>query len=341
VTAAALEIHDAGLLLIDESDPARPRTPPSPGYALIDGQRLLTGIEAALAARLKPRCVQHRFWCDLETVPLKHPLFRNYSAADLAHAHLSELWRSARPGTSSVWIAAPGTMTDRQLGLLVGIARACGVGVDGMVDAAVAGCSERARPPRVLHLDLELHRAVLTEIEVGDELVRRRVAIDDAIGVIPLQDRWMKQVADKFVRKTRFDPFHSAASEQALHRQLRRWLAAPDREDTARLELEARQRKYSIKLDPDEMIGFVEDQYSRLVNPVDRMVEGEPATVMLSDRAAALPGLAGRLGGAPESLPVGAAAAGALRHRSQLGHEGDELLFVTRLSVREPRDAQA
>ena len=308
---------------------------------MIDGGQLRTGIEAALAARLQPRCVQHRFWRDLETVPLKHPLFRDYSPADLAFEHLAELWRSARPGTTSVWIAAPGTMTDRQLGLLVGIVRACGIRVGGMVDAAVAACSERARPPRVLHLDLELHQAVLTEIEGGHSLVRRRVVVDENAGMIPLQDRWMKRVAETFVRKTRFDPFHSAASEQALHRQLRRWLAAPDRDDTAWLELETGQRTYSIELDRAEMMVFDEEHYDRLVNLAGRLAEGEPATLILSDRAAALPGLAERLGGAPETLPVGAAAAGALRHRSQLDHGGEELLFVTGLSIREPRDAQA
>lgn len=341
MTAAALEIHDAGLLLVDESDPARPRTPPSPGYAMIDGRRLLTGIEAALAARLQPRCVHHRFWRDLGTARLEHPLFRRYSPADLAHAHLSELWRSARAETDVVWIAAPGTMTDGQLGLLVGIARACGIRVEGMIDAAVAACSEWAHPPRVLHLDLELHRAVVTEIEVGDALVRRRTEIADGAGLISLQDRWMRRVAETFVRKTRFDPFHSAAAEQALDRQLRMWLATPDHEDTVWLEIAARHRKYSVKLERADMIGFVEEQYGRLVDLAGRLAEGEPATLILSDRAAALPGLAERLGGAPQALPVGAAAAGALRHRAQLGHEGGELLFVTRLSTREPHDAQA
>ena len=132
MAAAALEIHDAGLLLVEQSDPPRACTPPSPGYALIDGRRLLTGIEAALGSRLHPRRVQHRFWCDLDTDKLKHPLFRDYSAADLAHAHLTEVWRSAHPGIDAVWIAVPGSMTDRQLGLLISIARASKIPLAGI-----------------------------------------------------------------------------------------------------------------------------------------------------------------------------------------------------------------
>jgi hypothetical protein len=339
VSAAALEIHDAGLLLVHELEPTRPLTPPSPGYALIDGSRLLTGIEAAFGSRLHPRRVQHRFWCELETAKLKHPLFRDYSSADLAYAHLSQLWRSAPPDTDSVWIAAPGSMTDRQLGLLVGVARACGIPLAGMVDAAVAACAGRVAPPRVLHLDLELHRTVLTEIEVGEQLQRGAVEIEVGVGLISLQDLWMKRIAETFVRRTRFDPFHSAAAEQALHRRLPQWLAMLKHDQSVHMELTARSRTYAIELSRAEVVAFVDEQYGRLAGLVDRVAAGKQATFVLSERAGALPGLAERLGEDTQILTTGAAA-GTLRHRGQLAFADEDPLFVTRLSTGpESRDA--
>ncbi len=53
----AIELNDAGVAV------ARGRSllPESPGYALVEAERLVVGAEARQAARLKPRHVQNRF----------------------------------------------------------------------------------------------------------------------------------------------------------------------------------------------------------------------------------------------------------------------------------------
>ena len=82
---------------------------------------------AALArARETPRFVHHRFWQDLDTEPLGRPFPRDLSAADLAHAHLSEVRQApCRKASDQVLLAVPGCFSARQLGLLLGLARAC------------------------------------------------------------------------------------------------------------------------------------------------------------------------------------------------------------------------
>ena len=132
----ALEIHDAGILVKREG--AAEAGIDSPGYALIDGERLVAGEAARSAARLQPHRVDSRFWSELDTVSRPVPTARGISRADLAHAHLESVWEACGKGADAAILVLPGSHTDEQLGLILGIARACGVPVTGLVDSAVA-----------------------------------------------------------------------------------------------------------------------------------------------------------------------------------------------------------
>ena len=145
MSTLAVEISDAGI--IAGCDPADGGCgTPSPGFALIDGGVLLTGAEALAVARLKPRQVDNRFWSELDTVPLPGPFRGKLTRADLAHAHLASVWERSGTGAESAILVLPGTGSEAQLGLTLGIARACGMPVAGVVDAAVA--SAAAGSPR-------------------------------------------------------------------------------------------------------------------------------------------------------------------------------------------------
>ena len=95
MSAAALELHDGGLLVVDESDLHAPAAAPSPGYAVLDEETLLTGTAAMSRARLKPRFAHSRFWQELDATPLGRPFAGGLTRADLAHAHLSHVWELA------------------------------------------------------------------------------------------------------------------------------------------------------------------------------------------------------------------------------------------------------
>ena len=64
----ALEINDAGIRA--KRDGEFQASIDSPGYAMIEGDRLLTGAAARAACRLRPRHVDNRFWAELDTAPL-------------------------------------------------------------------------------------------------------------------------------------------------------------------------------------------------------------------------------------------------------------------------------
>ena len=138
--------------------------------------------------------------------------------------------------------------------------------------------------------------------------------------------------------QTRFDPLHAAQSEQALFDRLPACLDQLESEEGFRLMLEAGGREYVVELDRRELLGFVDEIYARIHTLVGSLKRaGSPATLLLSPRAAALAQLAERLGSlgevSIETLPIGAAAQGALAAKRAISGSGDALPFVTQLST--------
>ena len=62
-----IELNDSGInVSVDGKNMLQ-----SPGYAVLDGKRLLLGTEAMNNARLLPRWTNTRFWQQLDTNPLQ------------------------------------------------------------------------------------------------------------------------------------------------------------------------------------------------------------------------------------------------------------------------------
>lgn len=327
----AIEIADAGVV-------ARPgAAPPSPGVALIDGHRVLTGVEAAANARLTPRKIHDRFWTDLDTAPLSRPFPSDLSRADLAHEHLSSAWQPMRAGVDAVLLALSGAFSETQLGLVLGIARSCDMPVTGMVDAALAAAVTVPSSPRSVVVDVERHRAVVTEIACAGDIARGEVRVGEAVGLSSIHDGWAKWIAGRFVRETRFDPLHVGPTEQELYRRLPSLLDSMRDADRAAMELEGGGRRHTVELAGADLRAAADGAYAtlaELVRPSRRA--GEPLAVLLTARASGLPGLADRLaadlGGVEvHALGVAAACDGALRYAPAIGVGGHAVPFVTRL----------
>ncbi|TNF75781.1 MAG: FHA domain-containing protein [Acidobacteria bacterium] len=339
----AIELIDVGIAAFDDSGLV---LPPDPGYALIEGEELLTGHAALGHGRLKPRRVHHRFWDELDTTPLPRPFPRGLNRADLAHAHLSRIWTtipnrptSAQEGRDGarLILAVPGCFSADQLSLILGIAKACEMPVVGMVDSGVAASAHGYPGPRLLHLDLLLHRVVLTEMSQQDgEVVRRRVETIEEAGLVELLDLWAKQIADLFIHETRFDPLHSATTEQSLYDHLPETLARLRRADSTLLLMEVGGKEKSVELGHRQLVAATDRIYQSILQLVRSAAEAGPAaTLLLSHRITQLPGLEQQLvdavGTAMVTLSAGAAAAGALEHRRLIASETEEIPFVTRL----------
>ncbi len=344
--ALALEVNDVALTAL-RSGAGRP-LPESPGLALLSGGRLLVGAEAEAQARLAPRFVHDGYWDRLDTAAAGLPFAEGVRRADLAHAHLAAIRAAAGPEIAEVFLAVPGSWSAAALGLLVGVARAAGLPVVGLVDAAVAAASLGHPEPAILHLDLTRHRSVATAMAQADELARTRVAPARGRGWSAFEDLWSGTIAGQFVRGTRFDPRHAGASEQALHDALPGWLDELCIRQSIQATLEAGGRAHTIELTRESLASAAAGLYRGLVEQARSVMDaGEPAKLLLSHRAARLPGLTDRLREIPgvtvDELHSSAAVSGALLHRDRLRHSGDALPFVTRLpseSGARPRGAR-
>ena len=328
----AIELNDAGVTT------ARQGTllPESPGYALVDGERLVVGVEARDRARLQPRHVYNRFWDRLALDPLPRPTSAARTQADLACAHLADIWRHVREGSDGVVFAVPGSFSRTQLGLLLGIAQSCSIPVLGMVDAAVAATPASDAGRKLVHVDLQLHRAVVTGLRFDASLMRTGVGTHAEVGLAPLHDASVKLIAELFVRHTRFDPLHRAKTEQQLYDLLPECLRRLRRDESVEMRMNAGGKTHAVLLQRDQLLQVLAPRYQQLVALIEETREsGGPTLVYLSARASALPGLTDRIGELPGcevvALEQGAAALGALAQVAEIRSPEGSIRFVSAL----------
>ena len=221
MTLAVININDAGIQLALDGE----LMCTSPGFAVLNDDRLLTGEEASKNARLLPRWTNNRFWSQLTTNPLANKTDQIRHHADLAFAHLEALWLPVKGDISDVIFVVPGYYTNENLVLLLGLAKECNLPLSAIVDQSVVVASNLQLQGTVLHLDIHLHSITLTKITNSGSLLRQEVKTVIETGLFTLWDRWANIIGNQFIQTTRFDPMHEAASEQQMFNQLPEWIA--------------------------------------------------------------------------------------------------------------------
>ena len=331
-----IELNDASLRLGD-GDAILAR---SPGYAVVDARRLLVGEAARRQARLDPRHTTNQFWHRLSTDPVPHPHPAARSLADLAHAHLLELWEATEGAAEDeeVIFTLPGTLEREQIALLLGIARECPFRAVGLVDASVAATAgHQPDAPAVVHVDALLHECVVTTLDGDGAWQRTTVADVPNLGLAALREAWINVVADTFVRETRFDPLHDAGTEQSLFDRLDDWLDALTRRAEIDLELQTSSQVHRVSMSRERLVTKVAPRFALLADAVASALP-PGGSVLVSAALGRLPGLletfAERLGETPEVLAEEAVVRGAMDHEEGIRHDGEALRFVTRLPRR-------
>ncbi|MBW2280807.1 MAG: hypothetical protein JRG76_10180 [Deltaproteobacteria bacterium] len=319
-----------------------------PGCALLDGPTLAVGLDALRSARRLPAQSHDRFWSKLSHEPLPHPHPQAESIADLVFAQLSSIWSRFGAGDTDVVFVVPGWFERPQLGLLLGIAEACGIRTRGLVDAAVASSREPRAGRALAYVDAGLHEAALTRLDQDSGVAAEATEAERAFGLGALHDDWLSCIARAFLSQARFDPLHDAEAEQALFDRLPLCLDALLERESARVEIEIRGVRHQAELKRSDLTGTARPHYARLFDLVERSRSGtEPRVLQLSDRLARLPGLTEALSRAPDvetvALEPGAACAGALDRLDAFeGREGLSLVkrldWPTRAGVGSPAD---
>jgi len=329
----SIHIHDASVELWQAGE----RLAAEPGFALIHGAEVHVGHAARSRARLVPRQIYSDFWSRLGTDPLPDPRAGGRSGADLAYLQLSNLWseHGGSPGDSVV-LCVPNDLSPEQLSLLLGIARAAEIPVRALIPTALAS-AERERPERQLvFLDAGLHRTLAVELEQAGGASSRSLA-RHASGLEALRETWLRHVVKRFIEITRFDPSHSADSEQALYDQLPEWIAALRTDGAIKILLESDRTPLQLEIARTEMIRAAEPHYQewrRFVSAVRS--PGSPLTLLLSPQLAELPGFAEALLEMQDvevvPLPAETAPSNALAHFSATPEVEGEAQMLTRVS---------
>ena len=302
-----------------------------PGIALVERGRTQFGSEASAQSRLHPRQTHNEFWQRLNADPVA-PAGRSVAnQADLVYLQLKSIREAAGLDRADLLVAAPSTTTPAQLGLLLGIAAEAGFDVRAVVDSAVAAASSQSLTGSCRVVDVGLHRAVVTQIDLQDGETVTRGTVDEvpAAGLAALVEGWVDAVADSFVETTRFDPLRIAATEQQVFDQLLAGVKSNSAEIAVAVEHDGVSREVNISR--RALSHKSQQRYGLLATAI-----GAPSTLLVSHRVRHLPGLAGSLQEAGHrivALPAGAVAGAVQRHGEVFAPDAGGARLISSLAL--------
>ena len=316
----AIELNDAGVRVIREGKIVCE----SPGFAIIENNAVVTGVDAQSRAHLNPRAVNNRFWQQLNEAKLPNATRQCRHHADLAYHHLkSILHQVGRP--SDAVFSVPGHYNDEQLALLLGIAEACGLKISGLVDSSVAAVASCAPQGHYTVADIHQHHLTLTTVEVDKQVRRTTVDAVDQSGVNRIYEACVDLIADAFLEQSRFDPLHEADTEQLLYSHLPKWLDEATKAQEIQISVEYRGNRFSVKI-PTRAFERVTEM---VLAPVRDHLSGK-SQLLLCASLAQLPGCMNYLAPA-QVLKRDASYRGVAEHRLELMAGKTGVSFVTSL----------
>jgi hypothetical protein len=339
-----LELSDVGII-VAAADPERLLTVDeqdieSPGFALPEKGALAVGRSAERQAHLYPRQVIDRFWDQLDTQPLEQPNPYAENHAEVAFEHLAHIWKNVKSYGNELVIAVPGFFSPGHMGMILGITRELSIPVKGFVAQAVVAAPEDIQEGLLLHLDIHLHRFEVTCLQRGNRLVQKETLSAEGNGLITLYKEWVNTIAKEFVRTTRFDPLHQAASEQELYDRLPSLAEQLDKNPYVDFGMSSGSKTYHATLKQDILTAKSEFLFQDISSLIDRLCkrygEDEPSVILqCTHRVTRLPGmiekLASREGCQIIELGRGMGAAGALKFwdPSSTQHVNQGVPFLT------------
>ncbi len=328
---AVLEVNDYELTLYKGAEALYQ----APAIAIVRENDMLFGEAALRQFRLFPRQANHQYFAKLNADPLSEPVKRAANHADLVYLHLKEL---AQVSSDDLVLAVPGTLNGDQLGVLLGICQEAGYNVRGFVDSAVAAVASESSPRQLFHLDVHLQHFVVTELNVDGDVVRGNAEEIRDCGISNLVNGWVNLIADRFVSETRFDPLHTADSEQQLYNQVFDWLNGAHHSGELGVAIASSGSERRVDVARSQLESKALQRYRRVLETLP-----QGAAVTISARTARIPGFAGALRDAGHPLKLlGASAVGAACS-AQLGDiidDGGALRLISRLPMRHGNSAQ-
>jgi hypothetical protein len=317
-----LEINDLELTLHAGTE-TRYR---SPAVAIVRDDGLIFGEDAVRLAKIHPQQANQQYLNRMNADPLPQPVRQAANHADLVYLHLKIL---AEYSSDDAILAVPGSMSGDQLGILLGICHEAGIEVSGFVNAAVASLTATPAPERAIYLDVFLQHVQVSELVINEEVRHERSFDVRDCGFTNLIDGWVNLIADRFVQETRFDPLHTAATEQQLYNQVYDWVQGSQALSEVTFQVKSGEQERRVDLPRSQL-------EQKATQRVERLIDALPARqpLILSARAARLPGLTQHLhraGFETTALTANALATGCNEHLALVRTSDSELRLISRL----------
>ena len=355
---AIIELNDAGIICH-----YREQQIFSPGYALVTEHGITTGTQARAHAWLKPQHSFNQYWIQLGMAPLNSKNIHARHYADLAYAQLQQLLQqvsetSGMPENSILCV--PGNLSHDQLAILLGLTKACGLEVTGLIDSAVCAvasspsfdnpvANKRFNIVDVVHVDIHLHHAIVTTLTCEaahndlPHIRRNSVSPLPGLGLKNFEDDWVHAITNRFIEEYRYDPLHTAAGEQSLRDQLGDWIKALQTQSEITIGLTTPTGERRLNMDRNffieagrKKLDVLNEVITRTLNQhtspaVPTHTEGR-ASLFISHRLALLPGINEQLAHFI-TLPAESLLDGCLRHQNTIHHHQNPITLVTALPI--------
>lgn len=262
-------------------------------------------------------------------------------AAALVAAELSQQLAKNPPLPGErIWISVPMRVDADGLGNVLGIAQALGLTVDGFIDSAAVTVASLNSSRNSIVLEVGLHHAAATSVESSAQARRRRAVISDQGGIVELYQAWLAFISTAMVKRTRFDPFTNADTEQQLFDALPALTRQAAETGSTTAAVSNGDNRFEVALTRDQFAEAAQPFYRELVRLLHALrPAGADVTLIVPEAVAAFPGLLELLqqfvGCELVSVPEGFAAAATSLLDLPEAISGEPVRLLRRLPLRE------
>ena len=272
-----IDINDGGLTCTDDQGEL---VYDQPSIAYFNGKILLFGNEALANVKSHPQACASQYMGRLSDETLASPLGEALNHSDLIFHHLKKMTTATSIAECAFLI--PAYFSDEQLQLLLGIALAVGLTPRGFINSGLARQKANNEPNFYL-LDIGLRQGQLSSVALTDTmLANTSTANFDSLGLFSIVDTWLKEIANVFLDSIRFDPLHSATTEQQAFDQVLTWVEQGQLPQDARISVDIDGYSRSAEININKLI-------NQLSLQLDQLSLTDANHLVLTPRAAKIP----------------------------------------------------
>ena len=287
MSPAILNINNSGICLF-QNDKVLYR---EIGIILNSDQGLLVGSKAMDSRRILPKNINYDFWGDLSESKIRSSLFSDYSSADLVSYQLKEVQQFIN-NNDPIIIIYPSYLDSENLSLLLGIANALDIQIITFIESSIAATKEKYFASKIIHLDIHLHGITASLMtDKKDVSVEESIFIEEC-GLFQLYDNWIKLITESCIEQLRYDPMHSAKTDQLLYNKVSKIIDEVTKKNKVTINIDSEDVSKIIEINSSAFIDAVNKNYRNLVTKLRSLFSRDDNYVIqLTQQIAELPGL--------------------------------------------------